>query len=101
MGGFELVKKFSDRPDLSFRLLQALADAFPWISLGGDIEQTLVGLGVLHNGCRLPLHRKHDRSFAFLQLLHKVALLVPQPLNRIQLRRFSCRVVAEEDSYSS
>src|SRR5260370_23967064 len=60
MPGFELGEKLPHGPSLSFfRLVQALADAFLRISVGGNVEQALIGFGVLHDGRRLPLHRKH------------------------------------------
>jgi hypothetical protein len=47
-------------------IIQALANAFLGIGTGGDVEQTLIGLGILHNGGRLPLNCEHDGVFTFL-----------------------------------
>jgi hypothetical protein len=40
---------------------------------GGNIEQALIGCGVLHDGRRLAFHSEHDRTLGFLELLHEVA----------------------------
>src|ERR1700726_4889966 len=74
MLGFELVEKFLCRPNLSFfHVLEALADAFFCVDAGGNVEQALIGFSILHDGSCFPLHRKHHRALAFLELLHKVA----------------------------
>lgn len=54
-------------------IIQTLAKAFLGIGAGGDVEQTLIGLGILHNGGRLPLNCEHDGAFALLQLLQEFA----------------------------
>src|SRR5271157_4491231 len=62
----ELVEKFPGRPDFSLsRILQALTDAFLCIGPGGDIEQSLIGFGVLDDGRRLPLHGEHHGALVF------------------------------------
>src|SRR5271157_848718 len=63
---FELVEKNPCRSDFSFfHILQALAYAFPYIGLGGNIEQSLIGFGVLYDGRCLPLYGQHHGAFAF------------------------------------
>jgi hypothetical protein len=42
------------RPSL-FHILQSLPDAFLFIRAGCDVEQALIGIGVLHNGRSLPV----------------------------------------------
>ena len=67
MPGFKLFKKFLRGPNLSFfRVIQALTDAFLRIDTGGNIEQSLIGLGILDDGRRLPLHGEHHRALASL-----------------------------------
>ena len=67
MLGFEIVEKLSRRPDLSFfRVRQPLTDAFLHIGMGGNIEQALVGFGILHDSRCLSLHRKHHGALCFL-----------------------------------
>src|ERR1035437_3677021 len=74
MLGLELVEKLPRRADLSFfRVLQSLADTFLCVGTGGNVEQSLIGVGVLHDGCGLPLHRKHHGTLASFQLFHEVA----------------------------
>src|SRR5258707_6669072 len=72
--GFELVENLPRRPDLSlFRVLQALTYALPYIGTGGNVEEALISFGVLHDGRRLPLHRKHHGALGSLELFHEVA----------------------------
>jgi hypothetical protein len=60
------VKHLSGRESVSASyVIQTLADAFRGISLRGNIEQTLIGSGVLYDGGGLPLHREHHGALAF------------------------------------
>ena len=80
MLGFEAVEKLPRWPDLPlFRVLQPLPDALLLIRAGGNVEQALIGFGVLHDGRDLPFHREHRRALAFFQSLHKVARTARQP----------------------
>jgi hypothetical protein len=74
MHGFELVEKLLRGPSFSlFRVLQALTDAFLCINAGRNVEQALIGFGILHDGRCLPPHREHHRAFAFFLALDEVA----------------------------
>jgi hypothetical protein len=53
-------------------VIQALADTFFGIGARSDIEQALIGCGVLHNGGGFSVYREHYRAFSFLKLLHEV-----------------------------
>jgi hypothetical protein len=54
-------------------IVQTLTNAFLGVGAGGDVEQPLIGLGILHNGGCLPLNCEHDGAFTLLQLLQKLA----------------------------
>jgi hypothetical protein len=54
-------------------VIKPLADSLFRIRTGGDVEQALVGFGVLHDGGSPPLDVEHHRALAFLQLLDEVA----------------------------
>jgi hypothetical protein len=54
-------------------VIKPLADALVCVGTGRNVEQALIGLGVLHDGGRLPLHRKHHGTLALLELFHEVA----------------------------
>src|ERR1700722_12112179 len=74
MRGFEILEKLPRRPDFPlFCILQPLPDALLGIGIGGNIEQPLVRLGILHDGGGLTFHRKHHRSLILLELFHEVA----------------------------
>src|SRR5260370_36955702 len=76
------------RPDLSFpRVLQPLTDAFFCVGAGGNVEQALISSGVLHDGFCLPLHGKHHRALALLELLHEVARTPAEGGQRLDVLR--------------
>ncbi len=62
-----LVKYRFRRPGAAVgHIFQTLANTFLDLRAGGDVEQPLIGLGILHNSSRLPLNREHDRAFTLL-----------------------------------
>ena len=69
-----LVKDISRRASASVGyIIETLTDAFLCIGAGGNVEQALIGSGVLHDSRRLPLHRKHHGTLALLKLFHEIA----------------------------
>jgi len=54
-------------------VIQSLTDAFPGVGLGSDIEQSLIGFGVLDDGRGLPPHGEHHGAPAFPKLLQEIA----------------------------
>src|ERR1035437_8701583 len=88
MLNLELVEKLPCRADLSFFcVLQALTDTFLCVGACGNVEQSLIGMGVLHNSRCLPLHRKHHRTLAFFQLFHEVAGPAAESRQRLNVIR--------------
>jgi len=74
MPGFELFEESPRRPDPAFPdVTQSLADALCCIGLRRDIEEPLIGLGILHNGRGLSVNRQHHRTFGFPELFQKIA----------------------------
>ena|ERR1700682_2570312 len=65
-------------PNLSFfRILQSLADAFSLIDACGDVEQALVGFGILYDSRFFPPYLEHYTTVAlflgwFMERLHLV-----------------------------
>jgi len=61
MIGFELAEKLTSLPASAIlRVFQTLPNAFLRISARGNIEQPLIGLGVLHNDRGVPIHGQHQ-----------------------------------------
>jgi hypothetical protein len=63
------LRRISSKTSLAGRtsvgyILEGLTDSFLFIRAGRNVEQTLVGFGVLHDGRRLPVHGKHDGALA-------------------------------------
>jgi hypothetical protein len=79
MRGFELREKFlgvTPLPLLGFE--QALANTFTRIGCSGDIEEALIGFGILDDGCGLALNGEHYGPLALLELFHEVAGTSPE-----------------------
>jgi hypothetical protein len=69
-----LVKDISRRASASVGyIIETLTDAFLCIGAGGNVEQALIGFGVLHDSRCLSLHSEHHGALALLELLHEVA----------------------------
>jgi hypothetical protein len=65
----EHFQRFSGRMHAALLyILKALADPFSCFDLRGDVEQTLLGFGILHD-C-FSLSGKHQRFFCLLKVLH-------------------------------
>lgn len=65
------VEDFARRSGASVRnIVQPLADVFFRVCAGGNVEQLLVGFGVLHDRNCLPSNSKHDRTLALVEMFH-------------------------------
>jgi hypothetical protein len=86
MRGFELVEKLPRGPSLSFfRTLKALSDAFLGVGMGGNIEQSLIGFGILHDGGCFPLHCEYHGTLAFFKLFYEIAGTTPESRQRLDI----------------
>jgi hypothetical protein len=86
MRGFELVEKLPRGPSLSsFRTLKALPDAFLGVGMRSNIEQSLIGVGVLHDGGRFPLHCEYHGALAFFKLFYEIAGTTPESRQRLDI----------------
>jgi hypothetical protein len=86
MRGFELVEKLPRGPTLSFfRTLKALPDAFLGVGMRSNIEQSLIGFGVLHDGGSFPLHCEYHGALAFFKLLYEIAGATPESRQRLDI----------------
>ncbi len=67
----EYFERFARRAHAALlHVFQALADAFLRIRLRGDIQQALIGFGVLYDGFRLSIDAEGERLFCFLAMTH-------------------------------
>jgi hypothetical protein len=53
-------------------VFQALADAFLFVCLRGDIEQSLIGFGILHDDFGLSVDGKDERFFRLFEMLREL-----------------------------
>ncbi|HUH62187.1 MAG TPA: hypothetical protein VLZ50_04270 [Terracidiphilus sp.] len=74
MRRFELSEKLSRRADPSLSgIFESLANPFASIGTGGNIKQSLVGFGILHDGGGLASNRQHHWPFGLFELSQKPA----------------------------
>jgi len=74
-----LVKYLSRRARTSVGyVIQTLTNAFRFVRHGDNVEQALIGFGVLHNSRCLPVHGKHHGALALLKLFQEVAGLAAE-----------------------
>jgi hypothetical protein len=69
--GFEFIETASKPYSTCGRVIEALPNAFGGISHRGDVEQSLVGSGILYNSGSLTIHGENDRALGF-ELLEEV-----------------------------
>src|SRR5450755_2903245 len=73
MPDVEALEKLPRRADLAlFCVLQPLTDALVGVGLGSNVEQALIGFGVLHDGRSLSLYGQHHGALGFLELFHEI-----------------------------
>src|SRR5579859_4513855 len=69
----EHFERFACRTDAAFlHVVQALTDAFPGVRLRGDIEQALIGFGILHDRFGFSIDGENERFFGLFEMLHEL-----------------------------
>src|SRR6266850_7385486 len=66
-------------------VFDALADSLKCIGLCGDIEQTLIGFGILDDRFRLSMDRKNQRFLRFLELPHELPRIAAERRHRLNV----------------
>src|SRR6266478_9433455 len=66
-------------------VFDALPDSLKCIGLCGDIEQTLIGFGILDDRFRLSIDRKNQRFLRFLEVLHELPWIAPECRHRLNV----------------
>jgi hypothetical protein len=73
MSAANLVKYLSCRASTSVcDVVQTLTDTFLSIGTGGNVEEALIGFGVLHNGSGFSVHCQHHRTFCLFELFYEI-----------------------------
>src|ERR1039457_8918 len=99
MSSFEFGEEFLDVLPFSLSgILQALADALAGVGASRDVEQALIGFGVLHDYRSLAFHGENYRALALSELFHKIARPATE---RGQLLNILGNVQHRSYSYSS
>lgn len=69
----ELGEEFPDGSHIaSAGVFEALPDSFASVRLRGDVEQALIGFGILNHGPSLAFDGEHHGALGLLELLHKI-----------------------------
>jgi hypothetical protein len=66
-------------------VFDALPDSLKGIGLRGDIEQTLIGFGILDDSFRLSIDRKNQRFLRFLELPHELPGIAAERRHRLNV----------------
>ena len=72
MGLLELFKDLARGPHFTVAsVFEPLSNPFPGICLCGNIEQSLIGFSILHDGRSLSFYGKHQGTLAFPEMRHE------------------------------
>src|SRR6266436_5813980 len=66
-------------------VFEALPDALKCIGLRGNVEQVLIGFGILHDRFRLSIDCKNQRFLRFLEVLHELPRIAPECRHRLNV----------------
>src|SRR6266404_2919624 len=66
-------------------VFEALPDSVKGIGLCGNVEQTLIGLGILHDRFRLSIDRKNQRLLRLFEMLHELPRIAPECRHRLNV----------------
>lgn len=66
-------------------IFDALSDTLKCIGLCGDVEQALIGFGILDDCFRLSVDRKNQRFLRFLELLHELPRIAAERRHRLNV----------------
>jgi hypothetical protein len=82
----EYFKSFPRRTHTTFLyILNALSDSLSGICVGGDVKQTLMGFGILHDRFRLSIDCKNQRFLRLLEMLHELPGIAPECRHRLNV----------------
>src|ERR1700745_49288 len=66
-------------------VFDTLPDSLKCVGLGGDVEQALIGFGILNDGFRLSIDGKNQRLLRFLELLHELPRIAAECRHRLNV----------------
>src|SRR5437660_4287559 len=66
-------------------VFEALPDSLKPIGLCGNVEQALIGFGILHDRFRLSIDRKNQRFLRFLKVLHELPWIAAERRHRLNV----------------
>src|SRR5437660_4839818 len=63
----------------------ALPDSLKSIGLCGNVEQALIGFGILHDRFRFPIDRKNHRFLRLFEMLHELPWIAAERRHRLNV----------------
>src|SRR6266480_2841574 len=66
-------------------VFEALPDSLKSIGLRGDVEQALIGFGILHDRFRLSIDCKNQRLLRLFEMLHELPGIAPECRHRLNV----------------
>jgi hypothetical protein len=79
MAAPEDFQRFASRTHAAlFQVFEALTDAFEYICLRGDIQEALIGFGILHDGFGLTVDGENEWFFGLFEMFYKLRWIAPE-----------------------
>jgi len=79
MDAAEHFQNFTRRPHATLLyVLKPLPYSFNGIGLRRDVEQALIGFGILHDRFRFAVNGKNQRPLGFLETFHEFSRIAPE-----------------------
>jgi hypothetical protein len=86
MDAAERFQGFTRRTHAAFlHVLKALADSLKRVGLSRDVEEALIGFGILHDRFRFAVNGKNQRPLGFLEMLHEFSGIAPECGHRLNV----------------
>jgi hypothetical protein len=66
-------------------ILKPLPDSLSFVGLRGNVEEALIGLGILDDGFRFAIHGENQRPLGLLEALHEFRRITPESCHRLNV----------------
>src|SRR6266849_2876276 len=86
MDAAEHFKSFARRTDAAlFYVLKTLTDSLKRVGLRRDVEEALIGFGILQDRFRFAIDGENQRPLGFLETLHEFSRIAPECGHRLNV----------------
>lgn len=79
-------ERFASRTHAAlFKVFEALTNAFEYICLRCDIQEALIGFGILNDRFGFSVDRENERLFRLLEMFHEFGRIAPEGCHRLDI----------------